>query len=119
MCASHSWCCGMAGPLLLRLHCHRLYWRRLLCLLLRAPLAAEILASQLADEPLPVATDLAAALHPGRWWIRQIIKGALACARNAECSTTGCQQSGRSNKTAGYFAWTIERKNTSGWCTPS
>ena len=46
--------------------------------LLRAPLAAEILASQLADEPLPVATDLAAALHPGRWWIRQIIKGALA-----------------------------------------
>ncbi len=51
--------------------------------LLRAPLAAEILASQLAGEPLPIAADLVAAIHPGRWWIRQIVKGRLAPRRGS------------------------------------
>ena len=51
--------------------------------LLRAPLAAEILASQLAGEPLPIAADLVAAIHPGRWWIRQIVKGRLAPERGS------------------------------------
>lgn len=39
--------------------------------LIWAPLAAEILACQLEDEPLPVEATLAAALDPGRFLIKQ------------------------------------------------
>ena len=40
-----------------------------------APLAAEILASQLAGEALPLDQPTLNALHPGRFWIRRRIKG--------------------------------------------
>jgi len=40
-----------------------------------APLAAEILASQLAGEALPLDLSTLNALHPGRFWIRKRIKG--------------------------------------------
>nr|WP_276516193.1 bifunctional tRNA (5-methylaminomethyl-2-thiouridine)(34)-methyltransferase MnmD/FAD-dependent 5-carboxymethylaminomethyl-2-thiouridine(34) oxidoreductase MnmC [Rosenbergiella australiborealis] len=40
-----------------------------------APLAAEVLASQLAGEPLPLDQSTLNALHPGRFWIRKILKG--------------------------------------------
>ncbi|RJS94087.1 bifunctional tRNA (5-methylaminomethyl-2-thiouridine)(34)-methyltransferase MnmD/FAD-dependent 5-carboxymethylaminomethyl-2-thiouridine(34) oxidoreductase MnmC [Salinisphaera sp. Q1T1-3] len=46
--------------------------------MLRAPLAAEMLASALTGAPQPVAGDLVEALHPGRWLIRQIIRGRVA-----------------------------------------
>lgn len=46
--------------------------------MLRAPLAAEMIASAIADTPQPVARDLVAAVHPGRWLIRQIIRGRVA-----------------------------------------
>jgi tRNA 5-methylaminomethyl-2-thiouridine biosynthesis bifunctional protein len=39
--------------------------------LIWAPLAAEILACQLEDEPLPVEATLAAALDPGRFLLKQ------------------------------------------------
>ena len=39
--------------------------------LIWAPLAAELLASQLEDEPLPVEATLAAALDPGRFLLKQ------------------------------------------------
>lgn len=38
--------------------------------LIWAPLAAEVLVSQLEDEPLPLETALAAALDPGRFWLK-------------------------------------------------
>jgi tRNA 5-methylaminomethyl-2-thiouridine biosynthesis bifunctional protein len=37
-----------------------------------APLAAEILACQITGEPLPVERDVAVALHPGRFLIRDL-----------------------------------------------
>ncbi|WP_241580283.1 bifunctional tRNA (5-methylaminomethyl-2-thiouridine)(34)-methyltransferase MnmD/FAD-dependent 5-carboxymethylaminomethyl-2-thiouridine(34) oxidoreductase MnmC [Rosenbergiella nectarea] len=40
-----------------------------------APLTAEILASQLAGEALPLDQSTLNALHPGRFWIRKRIKG--------------------------------------------
>lgn len=40
-----------------------------------APLAAEILASQLAGEPAPLDPATLNALHPGRFWIRKRLKG--------------------------------------------
>ncbi|TYL44029.1 bifunctional tRNA (5-methylaminomethyl-2-thiouridine)(34)-methyltransferase MnmD/FAD-dependent 5-carboxymethylaminomethyl-2-thiouridine(34) oxidoreductase MnmC [Dickeya sp. ws52] len=40
-----------------------------------APLAAEILASQLFGEPLPLDSDTLAALHPHRFWVRKLLKG--------------------------------------------
>ncbi|MCI4186889.1 bifunctional tRNA (5-methylaminomethyl-2-thiouridine)(34)-methyltransferase MnmD/FAD-dependent 5-carboxymethylaminomethyl-2-thiouridine(34) oxidoreductase MnmC [Dickeya dianthicola] len=40
-----------------------------------APLAAEILASQLFGEPLPLDGDTLAALHPNRFWVRKLLKG--------------------------------------------
>jgi tRNA 5-methylaminomethyl-2-thiouridine biosynthesis bifunctional protein len=39
--------------------------------LIWAPLAAEILACQLEDEPLPIEATLAAALDPGRFLLKQ------------------------------------------------
>lgn len=46
--------------------------------LLRAPLAGEMVASALTDTPQPVLHNLVAAVHPGRWLIRRIMRGALA-----------------------------------------
>ncbi|MEC5318251.1 bifunctional tRNA (5-methylaminomethyl-2-thiouridine)(34)-methyltransferase MnmD/FAD-dependent 5-carboxymethylaminomethyl-2-thiouridine(34) oxidoreductase MnmC [Brenneria populi subsp. brevivirga] len=40
-----------------------------------APLAAEILAAQIYDEPLPLDGETLAALNPNRFWIRKLLKG--------------------------------------------
>ncbi|WP_312692388.1 bifunctional tRNA (5-methylaminomethyl-2-thiouridine)(34)-methyltransferase MnmD/FAD-dependent 5-carboxymethylaminomethyl-2-thiouridine(34) oxidoreductase MnmC [Kosakonia sp.] len=40
-----------------------------------APLAAEILASQMSDEPIPLDGETLAALNPNRLWVRKLIKG--------------------------------------------
>lgn len=40
-----------------------------------APLAAEILAAQIYDEPLPLDRETLAALNPNRFWIRKLLKG--------------------------------------------
>ncbi|RLM24887.1 bifunctional tRNA (5-methylaminomethyl-2-thiouridine)(34)-methyltransferase MnmD/FAD-dependent 5-carboxymethylaminomethyl-2-thiouridine(34) oxidoreductase MnmC [Brenneria alni] len=40
-----------------------------------APLAAEILASQIYAEPLPLDSETLAALNPNRFWIRKLLKG--------------------------------------------
>ncbi|MBA0204242.1 bifunctional tRNA (5-methylaminomethyl-2-thiouridine)(34)-methyltransferase MnmD/FAD-dependent 5-carboxymethylaminomethyl-2-thiouridine(34) oxidoreductase MnmC [Pectobacterium aroidearum] len=58
------------------------YWRDLFIIgalgsrgLCSAPLAAEILASQMYGEPLPLDRDTLAALNPNRFWIRKLLKG--------------------------------------------
>ncbi|MES1936431.1 bifunctional tRNA (5-methylaminomethyl-2-thiouridine)(34)-methyltransferase MnmD/FAD-dependent 5-carboxymethylaminomethyl-2-thiouridine(34) oxidoreductase MnmC [Salinisphaera hydrothermalis] len=43
--------------------------------LVSAPLSAEILASRLCDEPVPRAAGEVDALHPGRWFVRELIRG--------------------------------------------
>ncbi|WP_409158884.1 bifunctional tRNA (5-methylaminomethyl-2-thiouridine)(34)-methyltransferase MnmD/FAD-dependent 5-carboxymethylaminomethyl-2-thiouridine(34) oxidoreductase MnmC [Pectobacterium sp. B2J-2] len=40
-----------------------------------APLAAEILASQIYGEPQPLDRDTLASLNPNRFWIRKLLKG--------------------------------------------
>ncbi|MBL7636331.1 bifunctional tRNA (5-methylaminomethyl-2-thiouridine)(34)-methyltransferase MnmD/FAD-dependent 5-carboxymethylaminomethyl-2-thiouridine(34) oxidoreductase MnmC [Atlantibacter hermannii] len=40
-----------------------------------APLAAEILAAQMCDEPLPMDGSTLAALNPNRLWVRKLLKG--------------------------------------------
>ncbi|EIC84880.1 bifunctional tRNA (5-methylaminomethyl-2-thiouridine)(34)-methyltransferase MnmD/FAD-dependent 5-carboxymethylaminomethyl-2-thiouridine(34) oxidoreductase MnmC [Serratia sp. M24T3] len=40
-----------------------------------APLAAEILAAQIAGEPLPAESSTLAALNPNRMWVRKLLKG--------------------------------------------
>ena len=40
-----------------------------------APLAAELLASQLAGEPLPVEGDLVRAVDPARFHLRALRRG--------------------------------------------
>ena len=40
-----------------------------------APLVAEILASQMSDEPLPLDSVTLAALNPNRLWVRKLLKG--------------------------------------------
>ncbi|WP_187775389.1 bifunctional tRNA (5-methylaminomethyl-2-thiouridine)(34)-methyltransferase MnmD/FAD-dependent 5-carboxymethylaminomethyl-2-thiouridine(34) oxidoreductase MnmC [Kosakonia radicincitans] len=40
-----------------------------------APLAAEILASQMSDEPIPLDGETLAALNPNRLWVRKLLKG--------------------------------------------
>ena len=40
-----------------------------------APLAAEILASQMSEEPLPLEGETLAALNPNRLWVRKLLKG--------------------------------------------
>ncbi|MER0125614.1 bifunctional tRNA (5-methylaminomethyl-2-thiouridine)(34)-methyltransferase MnmD/FAD-dependent 5-carboxymethylaminomethyl-2-thiouridine(34) oxidoreductase MnmC [Franconibacter daqui] len=40
-----------------------------------APLAAEILASQMNDDPLPLDSATLAALNPNRLWVRKLLKG--------------------------------------------
>src|SRR5690606_28441614 len=43
--------------------------------LLSAPLAGELLAAWLNDEPLPVPRDVAQACHPSRFALRRLIRG--------------------------------------------
>lgn len=40
-----------------------------------APLAAEVLAAQIAGEPMPADSETLAALNPHRMWVRRLIKG--------------------------------------------
>ncbi|WP_407331023.1 bifunctional tRNA (5-methylaminomethyl-2-thiouridine)(34)-methyltransferase MnmD/FAD-dependent 5-carboxymethylaminomethyl-2-thiouridine(34) oxidoreductase MnmC [Enterovibrio sp. 27052020O] len=40
-----------------------------------APLLGELLASQLCGDPLPLPVDVLNALHPGRMWVRKLLKG--------------------------------------------
>ena len=40
-----------------------------------APLAAEVLAAQIAGEPMPLDSETLGALNPHRMWVRKLIKG--------------------------------------------
>ncbi|MGL6171994.1 MAG: bifunctional tRNA (5-methylaminomethyl-2-thiouridine)(34)-methyltransferase MnmD/FAD-dependent 5-carboxymethylaminomethyl-2-thiouridine(34) oxidoreductase MnmC, partial [Vibrio sp.] len=40
-----------------------------------APLMAELLASQICGDPLPLSVDLLEQLHPCRMWVRKLRKG--------------------------------------------
>ncbi|GAB6264361.1 bifunctional tRNA (5-methylaminomethyl-2-thiouridine)(34)-methyltransferase MnmD/FAD-dependent 5-carboxymethylaminomethyl-2-thiouridine(34) oxidoreductase MnmC [Photobacterium sp. R1] len=40
-----------------------------------APLLGEVLASQLCGDPLPLPISVLDALHPGRMWVRKLLKG--------------------------------------------
>lgn len=40
-----------------------------------APLLAEVLASQICADPLPLPVDVLEALHPSRMWVRKLRKG--------------------------------------------
>jgi len=40
-----------------------------------APLAAEILAAQMSDEPIPLDSATLAALSPNRFWVRKLLRG--------------------------------------------
>ncbi|WP_039058814.1 bifunctional tRNA (5-methylaminomethyl-2-thiouridine)(34)-methyltransferase MnmD/FAD-dependent 5-carboxymethylaminomethyl-2-thiouridine(34) oxidoreductase MnmC [Enterobacter sp. Bisph1] len=40
-----------------------------------APLAAEILASQMSNEPIPLDAETLAAMNPNRLWVRKLLKG--------------------------------------------
>ncbi|WP_208646981.1 bifunctional tRNA (5-methylaminomethyl-2-thiouridine)(34)-methyltransferase MnmD/FAD-dependent 5-carboxymethylaminomethyl-2-thiouridine(34) oxidoreductase MnmC [Buttiauxella warmboldiae] len=40
-----------------------------------APLAAEILAAQMSNEPIPLDGETLAALNPNRFWVRKLLKG--------------------------------------------
>jgi tRNA 5-methylaminomethyl-2-thiouridine biosynthesis bifunctional protein len=39
-----------------------------------APLAAEVLASQMSDEPIPLDATTLAGLNPNRLWVRKLLK---------------------------------------------
>ncbi|MCC4785720.1 bifunctional tRNA (5-methylaminomethyl-2-thiouridine)(34)-methyltransferase MnmD/FAD-dependent 5-carboxymethylaminomethyl-2-thiouridine(34) oxidoreductase MnmC, partial [Vibrio lentus] len=39
------------------------------------PLLAEVLASQICGDPLPLPVDVLEAIHPSRMWIRRLRKG--------------------------------------------
>ncbi|MFD2180207.1 bifunctional tRNA (5-methylaminomethyl-2-thiouridine)(34)-methyltransferase MnmD/FAD-dependent 5-carboxymethylaminomethyl-2-thiouridine(34) oxidoreductase MnmC [Veronia pacifica] len=43
-----------------------------------APLIGELLASQICGDPLPLPVDVLNALHPGRMWVRKLLKGKPA-----------------------------------------
>ncbi|GAL08685.1 tRNA (5-methylaminomethyl-2-thiouridylate)-methyltransferase [Photobacterium aphoticum] len=40
-----------------------------------APLLGEVLASQICGDPLPLPNSVLEALHPGRMWVRKLVKG--------------------------------------------
>ena len=40
-----------------------------------APLMAELLASQMSGDPLPLPNDVLETLHPSRMWVRKLRKG--------------------------------------------
>jgi tRNA 5-methylaminomethyl-2-thiouridine biosynthesis bifunctional protein len=42
-----------------------------------APLAAEVIAAQLNHEPLPIAQRVLQALHPARFWVKQLKRGTI------------------------------------------
>ena len=41
------------------------------------PLAGELLAAYICDEPLPVGRDIAEAVHPARFVIRDLIRNRI------------------------------------------
>ena len=43
-----------------------------------APLAAEVLAAQMSDEPQPLDTTTLSAMNPNRYWVRKLLKGKKA-----------------------------------------
>ncbi len=45
-----------------------------------APLLAEVLASQICGDPLPLPADVLEALHPSRMWVRRLRKGKALTA---------------------------------------
>ncbi|AEH32640.1 bifunctional tRNA (5-methylaminomethyl-2-thiouridine)(34)-methyltransferase MnmD/FAD-dependent 5-carboxymethylaminomethyl-2-thiouridine(34) oxidoreductase MnmC [Vibrio anguillarum] len=46
-----------------------------------APLMAELLASQMNGDPLPLAVDVLETLHPSRMWVRKLKKGKAITER--------------------------------------
>lgn len=40
-----------------------------------APLMAEVLASQLCGDPMPLPADLLNSIHPSKMWVRKLLKG--------------------------------------------
>ncbi|KXI22152.1 bifunctional tRNA (5-methylaminomethyl-2-thiouridine)(34)-methyltransferase MnmD/FAD-dependent 5-carboxymethylaminomethyl-2-thiouridine(34) oxidoreductase MnmC [Photobacterium sanguinicancri] len=40
-----------------------------------APLLGELIASQICGDPLPLPNDVLEALHPGRSWVRRLVRG--------------------------------------------
>lgn len=42
-----------------------------------APLAAEILAAQMSNEPIPLDGETLAAMNPNRLWVRKLLKGKV------------------------------------------
>lgn len=40
-----------------------------------APLMAEVLASQICNEPLPLPTTVLESIHPAKMWVRKLLKG--------------------------------------------
>ena len=42
-----------------------------------APLAAEVIAAQLNNEPLPIAKQVLHALNPARFWVKQLKRGTI------------------------------------------
>ncbi len=40
-----------------------------------APMLAEVLASQILQQPLPLSTDMLEVVHPSRMWVRKLRKG--------------------------------------------
>ncbi|MEZ8094472.1 bifunctional tRNA (5-methylaminomethyl-2-thiouridine)(34)-methyltransferase MnmD/FAD-dependent 5-carboxymethylaminomethyl-2-thiouridine(34) oxidoreductase MnmC [Photobacterium swingsii] len=40
-----------------------------------APLLGELMASQICGDPLPLPNDVLEALHPGRSWVRRLVRG--------------------------------------------
>ncbi|OEF09298.1 bifunctional tRNA (5-methylaminomethyl-2-thiouridine)(34)-methyltransferase MnmD/FAD-dependent 5-carboxymethylaminomethyl-2-thiouridine(34) oxidoreductase MnmC [Vibrio genomosp. F10] len=45
-----------------------------------APLLAEVLASQICGDPLPLPVDVLEAIHPSRMWVRRLRKGKALTA---------------------------------------
>ncbi|WCE28932.1 bifunctional tRNA (5-methylaminomethyl-2-thiouridine)(34)-methyltransferase MnmD/FAD-dependent 5-carboxymethylaminomethyl-2-thiouridine(34) oxidoreductase MnmC [Vibrio sp. SCSIO 43137] len=50
-----------------------------------APLMAELLASQICNDPLPLPTDVLESVHPAKMWVRKLLKG-----KPVSTLTTGC-----------------------------
>lgn len=54
------------------LYCFAALGGRGLC---SAPLMAEVLASQICNDPLPLPNEMLEVIHPGKMWIRRLLKG--------------------------------------------
>ena len=46
-----------------------------------APLMAETLASQICGDPLPLSTEVLESIHPGKMWVRKLLKGKAVMAQ--------------------------------------